>query len=75
MRTIAILCTIIILEFNKFIDEINKKSDGIQVGMYILSKALLPWLLGVFADEGLDRLLEAAYIRKVDIISPSLVYY
>ena len=69
-RTFSSIRNAILRHVNRFIDEASRHTDGTNIGLYIRNTEGRPGLNGVFTEEGLAGMLEAADMKKVDIISP-----
>lgn len=68
IHTFASLRTEILRQVNAFLDEITRQSDGSQVGLWIRNTEGRPMLNGVFTGDDLADMLEAADIKKLDLI-------
>lgn len=54
-------------------EDVTQSSEGAQLGLYVKIVYGRPGLNGIFNDDGSARMLEESYIKKLDIISPSIV--
>ena len=70
MRSFPSIRPAILRQVNAFVDEVSRKSDGTPIGLYIKNVDGRPGLNGMYTDEGLTGMLEAADIKKLDMISP-----
>lgn len=62
--------TRIVREASTFIDEATNISDGTQLDLYIRNTEKSPALNGLFTNKGVTGILEAAYIKQLDMLSP-----
>ena len=70
MRSFPSIRPAILSQINAFVDEVCTKSDGTPIGLYIRNVDGRPGLNGVYTDDGLAGMMEAADIKKLDMISP-----
>lgn len=75
MRTFASLRARIMQEVSTIIDEVTTKSDGIQLGLYILNTEEHPIFNVVLNNEGLAAMLEAAGIKEMTCYHLSFLHY
>lgn len=68
--TFASLRTAIITQVNKFVEQATRQKDTVQIPLYVRNNKGRVGLNGVFTDGDIDGMLEAAYIKKMDMVSP-----
>lgn len=70
VRTFSSLRRPIIRQINKFFDETSMQEDGPPLRLSVKKSEGRPSLNGVFTVDGLAGMIEAADIKKLDMISP-----
>lgn len=69
VRSFSSLRTENLRQFNAFVDEIKMQSKCFKVGLWMRNTEELPMLNGLLTDDGLGGMLEAADVKKLDMIS------
>lgn len=69
VRTFESLRLSIIRMINKFVDERSIQEDGALLRLFVRNSEGRPGLNGVFIDDGLEGMIEAVDIKKLDMIS------
>lgn len=62
--------TAIIRQVSTFVEEVRRHTDGNSLPLKVRKSKGRPGLNDVFFDDGLASILDVAYVKKIDMVSP-----